>query len=56
VTDGPLTSVTIENALHKRGILSGLPLGENGMLWCCTETVSKHDIDRTILILKEVLA
>jgi len=56
VTDGPLTSVTVENALHKRGILSGLPLGENGMLWCCTETVSKHDIDRTILILKEVLA
>jgi len=56
VTDGPLTSVTVENALHKRGILSGLPLGKNGMLWCCTETVSKHDIDRTILILKEVLA
>ncbi len=56
VTDGPLTSVTVETVLHKRGILSGLPLGENGMLWCCTETVSKHDIDRTILILKEVLA
>lgn len=56
VTDGPLTSVTVESALHKRGILSGLPLGENGMLWCCTETISKHDIDRTILILKEVLA
>ncbi len=42
-------------ALEDKGILGGLPVDE-GVLWCATETVTKEEIDRTVEIVKEVLA
>lgn len=41
-------------ALEDNGILGGYPLGDNEILWCCTEMNSKEDIDKVIEILKEV--
>ena len=42
-------------ALEQAGILGGLPV-EGGVLWCATEKVSKEALDRTVAIVKEVLA
>ena len=42
-------------ALDEAGILGGLKTGA-GVLWCVTEKASKADLDRTISIVKEVLA
>jgi Glycine cleavage system protein P (pyridoxal-binding), N-terminal domain len=42
-------------ALKKENILGGLPV-EGGMLWCATEKVTKAVLDKTISIVKEVLA
>ena len=39
-------------AIH---ILGGLQI-EEGVLWCCTEKVTKADLDRTVAIVKEVCA
>ena len=36
------------------GILGGLPV-EGGVLWCCTEKISKSELDRTVVLVKEVL-
>ena len=43
------------SALEKEGILGGLPI-EGGVLWCATEKAGKAQLDRTIEIVKEVLA
>ena len=40
-------------ALDDNGILGGLPV-EGGILWCCTEVVSREEIDRAVAIIKEV--
>ncbi len=45
----------ILSALEEAGILGGLPV-EGGVLWCVTEKVSREDLDRTVSIVKEVLA
>ena len=45
----------IEQALMKKGILSGLPY-EDGMLWCVTEKVAKETLDEVVSVVKEVLA
>ena len=42
-------------ALDEAGILGGLKT-DAGILWCVTEKASKADLDRTISIVKEVLA
>ena len=42
-------------ALDDAGILGGLKIAE-GILWCATEKVSKADLDKTVAIVKEVLA
>ena len=42
-------------ALEEAGILGGLPV-EGGVLWCATEKVSKAELDRAAVIVKEVLA
>lgn len=52
VTDLPAPAA-VEAALHKHGILSGLPL-ENGMLWCVTEKASKAQLDEAASIVREV--
>ena len=45
----------ILSALEEAGILGGLPV-EGGVLWCATEKVSREAMDRTVSIVKEVLA
>lgn len=42
-------------ALEDQGILGGLPVGEDRVLWCATEKVSRRELDRTVSIVKEVL-
>ncbi len=42
-------------ALENANILGGLQI-EEGVLWCCTEKVTKADLDRTVAIVKEVCA
>ena len=43
-------------ALDEAGILGGLPLGENEILWCATEKNTRAELDRAVSIVKEVLA
>ena len=43
-------------ALEAAGILGGLPLGENEILWCATEKVTKAELDKAVAVVKEVLA
>ena len=43
-------------ALDRRGILGGLPLGDDRVLWCATEKVSKEQLDKAVSVVKEVLA
>jgi len=38
------------------GILGGLPIEDNCILWCCTEMNTKEEIDRLINVLAENLA
>jgi glycine dehydrogenase subunit 1 len=49
------TAKAIEKALEKAGILGGLMI-EGGILWCATEVVTKAELDKTVEIVKEVLA
>ena len=44
------------SALAEGDILGGLPVGEDGVLWCATEKVARADLDKTVAIVKEVLA
>lgn len=46
---------TVLGALEDAGILGGLPLGDDGILWCATEKVSRDEMDRAAAIVKEVL-
>ena len=43
-------------ALAEGDILGGLPVGEDGVLWCATEKVSRAQLDKAVSIVKEVLA
>lgn len=57
VSNCPKSPQAILNALEERGILGGLPLKgelEGSILWCVTELVTKEEIDRTVMIIKEV--
>ena len=54
VTVTPLSASSILSALKKHGILGGLPLSENEILWCATEKNTKKEIDTLTAILKEV--
>ena len=42
-------------ALAEGDILGGLPIGEDGVLWCATEKVSRQELDEAVSIVKEVL-
>ena len=44
------------SALAEDDILGGLPIGEDGVLWCATEKVSRAQLDKAVSIVKEVLA
>lgn len=52
VTESEMPAATIEKLLDKAGILSGLPLGKNKMLWCATEKVTVSQIDEAVAILR----
>ena len=54
VTTSEIPSGTILDALEKKGILSGLPLNGNEILWCATEKNTKAEIDQAAAIVKEV--
>lgn len=54
VTVSHISSSIILNALESRGILGGLPLNENEILWCCTELNRKEDMDLVIETVEEV--
>lgn len=49
-------SEQIENALDAEGILGGLPLSEDEILWCATEKNTKAEMDKAAAVVKEVLA
>ena len=53
VIESKVNTAKIVEKLKKRGILAGLPLGENEMLWCVTEMNEREDIDLVTDILKE---
>ena len=44
------------SALAEGDILGGLPVGEDGVLWCATEKGSRAQLDKAVSIVKEVLA
>lgn len=43
-------------ALREKGILGGLPLAANEILWCVTEANTKEEIDTLVKVVKEVSA
>lgn len=55
ITEVPCGSTKLLKALKSHGILGGLPLTENLILWCTTEMNSKQDIDMLVKISKAVL-
>ncbi len=54
VTTGEVPADKVLKALDKAGILGGLKLSENEILWCATETLSKADIDRAVEVIRRV--
>lgn len=54
VTEMPKADEVLK-ALENADILGGLQI-EDGVLWCCTEKVTKADLDRAVAIVKEVCA
>jgi glycine dehydrogenase subunit 1 len=55
VTTCPVNVKKLMNNLSAKGILGGLPIGNNQILWCCTEMNSKADMDELISVIhKEV--
>lgn len=56
VTDCPKDFGPIQAKLDEEGILGGLPLGGNTVLWCATELTGKAQIDNLTRVLKEATA
>ncbi len=54
VTVCPASAEKINQKLSENGILGGLPLEGNSILWCATEKNSKSDIDALVSLVKEV--
>jgi glycine dehydrogenase subunit 1 len=54
VTLCPISAEELNTRLAENGILGGLPLKGNQILWCCTEMNTKEEIDLLISILGEV--
>ena len=52
VTRTPVPALEVEAFLGREGILSGYPLGEREMLWCCTEANTKEEMDRLLQLVK----
>lgn len=54
VTVSEVPADKILKALDKAGILGGLKLSKNEILWCATETLSKADIDKAAEVVRRV--
>lgn len=54
VTESPVAPTLLEAKLAKQGILAGLAVEDDGILWCVTENQSKEQIDHLVEALKEV--
>jgi glycine dehydrogenase subunit 1 len=52
VTQCPHTDKALK-ALERHGILGGLPISQNQILWCVTECNTKEEIDTLVKILQE---
>lgn len=52
VTVVPCKAEKIVNKCADKGILAGLPIGKNEILWCMTEKVRKADIDAVAEIMR----
>ena len=50
----PVNPNTLIKKLSLRGILGGLPVGDN-ILWCCTEMNTKKEMDQLVNTIREVL-
>ena len=50
MTNCPCGSAALMDALEKEGILGGLPLSDDTVLWCATEMNSKADIDKLVAV------
>ena len=48
VTDCPVNLNSLMSKLSDAGILGGMPLGEDKILWCTTEMNSKEEIDEVV--------
>ncbi|MCL1935254.1 MAG: aminomethyl-transferring glycine dehydrogenase subunit GcvPA [Defluviitaleaceae bacterium] len=55
VTESPCDIEKLNRYLENNNILGGLPIENNGILWCATEMNTKHDIDNLVSLCKEVL-
>lgn len=55
VTDGKGKVDAILSELQKHGILGGLKICDDAILWCTTEVLSKCELDEAVKIIKEVL-
>ncbi|MGI6178308.1 MAG: aminomethyl-transferring glycine dehydrogenase subunit GcvPA [Eubacterium sp.] len=55
VTETPVRSREITEALAAEGILGGLELSDNRILWCTTEKNTKHDIDEACDIVEDLI-
>lgn len=55
VTDGKGKADAILSNLEKNGILGGLKICDDAILWCATDVLCKCDLDKAVKIIKEVL-
>lgn len=55
VTSAKGKAKAINEALDKNGILGGVELSDDEILWCTTDVLSKDDLDNVVKIVKGVL-
>lgn len=55
VTETPVKAREITEALAAKGILGGLELSDNRILWCTTEKNTRHDIDEACDIVEDLV-
>jgi glycine cleavage system pyridoxal-binding protein P len=56
VTSSPVPASELEKALMKKGILAGLPLADNNILWCATELIREKEIAEIVAAIEGVLS
>ena len=56
ITDCPCGATPLMDALAEEGILGGLPVTENAILWCTTEMNTKEEIDKVAAIAAKLVS